>query len=100
MTPKHPRGGSLPSSDLAAHKEDGFIRPAQLSDLVPGTHIRALHDAWVRHSGPVTDVVPEQGLVWIFDEQSRTRKIIETDEFTIVARLATDSISTTRKEQQ
>jgi hypothetical protein len=90
MTRQQPPGFSLTPSHLAPHKKDGFIRPAKLSDLTPGTQIRALQDATVCHTGPVTDVLPELALVWIFDEQSRTRKIIETNEFTIIAQLETD----------
>lgn len=99
MTPKKSRGTSPALSHLAPHKKDGFVRPAQLTDLVPGTQIRALHDAAVRHAGPVTDILPELNLVWIFDEQSRTRKIIETQEFTIIARLETDTIPAPKEEQ-
>ncbi|MFP3578936.1 hypothetical protein [Arthrobacter sp. fls2-241-R2A-200] len=87
----HVSGLTLPPSALAAHREDGFVPPAKLSDLDPGTLIRALRDGAVCHAGPVTDISSEQGLLWIFDEQSRTRKIIETYEFTVVARLETDS---------
>ncbi|MDT0196500.1 hypothetical protein Q9R30_14145 [Arthrobacter sp. AB6] len=90
MTPQQPQGFSLTPSHLASHKKDGFIRPARLSDLTPGTQIRALQGATVCHTGPVTDLLPELGLVWIFDEQSRTRRIIETHEYTIIALLDTD----------
>jgi hypothetical protein len=99
VTPQPPSGPRLTPSHLASHSEDGFIRPARLSDLAPETPIRALRDAAVCHAGPVTDVFPELGLVWIFDEQSRTRRIIETQEFTIVARMETDGTNPDPKEQ-
>ncbi|MET4538553.1 hypothetical protein ABIE37_000308 [Arthrobacter bambusae] len=93
-------GPPLPPSALAVHRDDGYIQPAKLSDLDQGTLIRAIRDGAVCHAGPVTDISSEQGLLWIFDEQSRTRKIIETHEFTIVARLETDSTTEKPKEQQ
>lgn len=96
----HFPGPTLPPSALAVHRDDGFIPPAKLSDLDPGMLIRALRDGAVCHAGPVTDISSEQGLLWIFDEQSRTRKIIEPYEFTIVARLETDSTTEESKEQQ
>lgn len=99
MRTQFPGSTTLPSSALAVHRDDGFIQPAKLSDLDPGIHIRALRDGAVCHAGPVTDISSEQGLVWIFDEQSRTRKIIEAHEFTIVARLDTDSTIKEPKEQ-
>ncbi|WOH20503.1 hypothetical protein IRJ34_09350 [Paenarthrobacter sp. GOM3] len=92
-------GPALPSSALAVHRVEGFIQPAKLADLDPGTLVRALRDGAVCHAGPVTDISSEQGLLWIFDEQSRTRKIIETHEFTIVARLETDTATEEPKEQ-
>lgn len=99
MIPQPPPGPSLTPSHLVSHSEDGFIRPARISDLAPETQIRALRDSAVSHAGPVTEVFPELGLVWIFDEQSRTRRIIETQEFTIVARMETDCTKPDPKEQ-
>ena len=99
MTPQF-SGPALSPSSLSVHSDEGFIRLANLSEVVPGTHIRALRDNAVCHAGPVTDILSAQGLLWIFDEQSRTRKIIETQEFTIMARLETDSTFTEPKEQQ
>ncbi|WP_314325159.1 hypothetical protein [Paenarthrobacter ilicis] len=93
-------GPPLPPSALTVHRDDGYIQPAKLSDLDPGMLVRALRDGAVCHAGPVTDISSEQSLLWIFDEQSRTRKIIETHEFTIVARLETDSTTEEPKEQQ
>lgn len=92
-------GPNFSPSALSVHKDEGFIRPAKLSELAPGIHIRALRGDAVSHAGPVTDILSAQGLLWIFDEQSRTRKIIETHEFTILARLETDSTTTEPKEQ-
>ena len=82
-------GPTLQPSALAAHRKAGFIQPAKLSDLIPGTQIRAIRDEIVCHAGPITDISTDHDLLWIFDEQSRTRKIIEPHEFTIVALLET-----------
>lgn len=62
--------------------------------------IRALRDGTVCHAGPITDISSEYGLLWIFDEVSRTRKIIESHDFTIVARIEPNSTTEEQKEQQ
>lgn len=79
-------GPTLSPSSLAAHREDGFVRAARIAELEPGIHIRAVRGGVVAHAGPITEIPSAQDLPWIFDEQSRTRKIIETHDFTIVAR--------------
>lgn len=95
MRPEH---FPLSHAQLRDHQEEGFVRPARISDLLPGTEVRAIKATGLVHAGPVTDVLPGLELIWIFDEQSRTRKIIESREFTIVARMAAQDTITPKDE--
>lgn len=99
MTPKEPAPSGFIPPHLVSHANDGFTVPARIFELEPGTRIRALQDDRLCHAGTITELLPEMSLLWIFDEQSRTRKIIESKEFTVVAKTAPRDTNPALKEQ-
>jgi len=99
MTSKKPATSGFIPPHLVPHANDGFTVPARIFELEPGTRIRAFRDDTLCHAGTITELLPEMSLLWIFDEQSRTRKIIETKEFTVVAKTAPSDTNAALKEQ-
>jgi hypothetical protein len=70
-------------SDLAKYHALGMVEVRHISRISPGDDVEALREGTVCHSGRVTEVLPEMGLFWIFDEKSQLRKLIELAEFTV-----------------
>jgi hypothetical protein len=60
-----------------------MVEVRHISRISPGDDIEALGEGTVCRSGRVTEVLPEMGLFWIFDEKSQLRKLIELAEFTV-----------------
>lgn len=76
----------LSTSDLTSYHARGMTQVRHISRISPGDEIEALSDGMVYHSGRVTEVLPDMGLFWTFDDRSHLRKLIELDEFTVFVR--------------
>lgn len=59
-----------------------FIDPC--AELAPGDAIEAFHQGTLLHRGPVTDTIPEHGLLWILDTVTGDRRLLDMSELTIV----------------
>jgi hypothetical protein len=58
------------------------IRTAQ--ELVSGDAIEAFCEDVMVHRGPVTDTLPECGLIWILDTLSADRRLLDMSELRVV----------------
>ena len=52
--------------------------------LAPGDAIEAFYKNTMVHRGPVTEIAPEQGLFWILDTLTGSRRLLDIAEFEIV----------------
>ncbi|MGF9646922.1 hypothetical protein AAIH32_03055 [Pseudarthrobacter oxydans] len=52
--------------------------------LKPGDAIEAFHGSVLVHRGPITDVAPDQDLLWILDTLTGSRRVLDTSELEIV----------------
>jgi hypothetical protein len=53
-------------------------------ELVPGDAVEAFIENALVHRGPVTEIAPDQGLFWILDTLTGSRRLLDTAEFSIV----------------
>lgn len=53
-------------------------------ELVPGDAIEAFCKDIMVHRGPVTDTLPECGLIWILDTLTGDRRLLDIAEFHIL----------------
>lgn len=90
---------SLSMADLASYQAREMVEVRQISRISPGDDIEALREGTVCHSGRVTEVLPDMGLFWIFDEKSQQRKLIELAEFTVFVHGNPESDLSTSEEQ-
>lgn len=54
------------------------------SELTPGDAVEAFYKNALVHRGPVTDIAPKQGLFWILDSLTGSRRLLDISEFEIV----------------
>lgn len=86
-------------SDRASYHAREMVEVRQISRISPGDNIEALSDGTIYHSGRVTEVLPDMGLFWIFDDKSQLRKLIELNEFTVLVHENHESDLSTSEEQ-
>jgi hypothetical protein len=53
-------------------------------ELAPGDAIEAFHKNSLVHRGPVTDIAPDRGLVWILDTLTGSHRVLDISELSIV----------------
>ena len=53
-------------------------------ELSPGDAIEAFYRSTLVHRGPVTDIGPDQGLFWILDTLTGSRRLLDSSELEIV----------------
>jgi hypothetical protein len=53
-------------------------------ELAPGDAIEAFYKNSLVHRGPVTDIAPGQGLLWILDTVTGSRRVLDISELSIV----------------
>lgn len=63
-------------------KEHGGI--GTCDELSPGDAIEAFYRSTLVHRGPVTDIAPDQGLFWILDTLTGSRRLLDSSELEIV----------------
>lgn len=84
LGPLHTEG----SERVALHTSKGVVaRTYSIDELVVGLRVEALVAGQVRHWGPVQEVFPARNLVWIFDFQSGSRRLLEVSEFDEIRQL-------------
>lgn len=54
------------------------------AELAPGDAIEAFYKNSLVHRGPVTDIAPEHGLVWILDTLTGCHCLLDISELSIV----------------
>lgn len=54
------------------------------SELAPGDAIEAFYMNALLYRGPVTGIAPKQGLFWILDTLTGSRRLLDIAEFSIV----------------
>lgn len=87
MNRKRTLASNRPSTlELAGHLDEGFVHLSNPSEAALGCEVKAIHEGEVRYFGLVTDVHPDMPIIWIFDNHSLSRKLIEVDDFTLVVR--------------
>ncbi|MHA7146744.1 hypothetical protein ACX80U_18710 [Arthrobacter sp. TmT3-37] len=80
-----PSGRNCSPQEIATWVSAGFTPITEFTELSTGTKIVALEQGKVLHAGIVTDVAAALKVVWLLDEQSNTRKLIERDQFILFA---------------
>ncbi|MHA7220387.1 hypothetical protein ACX80L_16050 [Arthrobacter sp. MDT1-48-3] len=93
MPPRKPRPGTTrihqaqdcSPQELAPWVSAGFTHVTETADISTDMKIVALRQGRVLHAGVVTDIAAALNVVWLLDEQSNTRKLIERDQFTLLA---------------
>ncbi|MFF2318193.1 hypothetical protein ACFVTE_18235 [Arthrobacter sp. NPDC058097] len=54
------------------------------SELAPGDAVEAFYKNTLVYRGPVTEIAPAQGLFWILDTLTGSRRLLDIAEFSIV----------------
>lgn len=57
---------------------------ASCQELAPGDVVEAFYRSTLVHRGPVTDTAPDQGLFWILDTLTGSRRLLAMSELEIV----------------
>jgi hypothetical protein len=53
-------------------------------ELSPGDSIEAFYRSTLVHRGPITEIAPAQGLFWILDTLTGSRRLLDISELEIV----------------
>ncbi|GAA3698761.1 hypothetical protein GCM10023081_39580 [Arthrobacter ginkgonis] len=67
------------------------IRVFDVSQVDPGDLVEARRGGKMHHRGPAEEAVPALNVLWIFEQETGLRKLIEAGEYEIWARKRADA---------